>query len=44
MISGGSDCHGDYLDRSIGIPDINLDQLRIDDLIEIHDNKVKIKK
>ncbi len=44
MISGGSDCHGNYLDRSIGVPDIELGQLMIDDLIEIKDKKVKIKK
>ena len=44
MISGGSDCHGSYLDRSIGVPDINLDQLIIDDLIEVNGGKIKMKR
>jgi len=44
MISGGSDCHGDYLDRSIGVPDINLEQLSIDQLLDETGKKMNFKK
>ena len=44
MISGGSDCHGEYLDRKLGVPEIFLDQLNIDELINIDDIKKLITK
>lgn len=44
MISGGSDCHGDYLDRTIGVPDINLEQLSIDQLLDETGKKMNFKK
>lgn len=34
MISGGSDCHGDYLGRKLGVPEIFLEQLEIDELLK----------
>ncbi len=43
MISGGSDCHGDYLDRFIGVPDINLEQLSIDQLLDENGKKINLK-
>ncbi len=34
MISGGSDCHGDFIkERKLGIPNITLNDLRINKLI-----------
>ncbi len=35
MISGGSDCHGDFLTRKLGCPDIDAKDLRIDSIIDI---------
>lgn len=35
MISGGSDCHGDFLTRKLGCPDINVKDLRIDSLVDM---------
>lgn len=35
MISGGSDCHGDFIkERKLGIPNINLSDLRIGKLLD----------
>jgi predicted metal-dependent phosphoesterase TrpH len=33
MISGGSDCHGEFLDRELGYPNISLKDLKIEGLI-----------
>lgn len=33
MISGGSDCHGGFVGRTIGLPDISLIDLNIDSLL-----------
>lgn len=35
MISGGSDCHGDFLTRQLGYPSINIKDLRINSLVDI---------
>jgi predicted metal-dependent phosphoesterase TrpH len=35
MISGGSDCHGDFLTRKLGYPDIDVKDLRINSLLDM---------
>lgn len=37
MISGGSDCHGDFLARKLGCPDIDARDLRINSLFDMTD-------
>jgi 3',5'-nucleoside bisphosphate phosphatase len=42
MISGGSDCHGDFLKRELGYPYIELQDIRINSLLEAQLKKRKI--
>ena len=44
MISGGSDCHGEYLGRNLGVPAVYLDQLDIDQLIDLENFKKHFKR
>ncbi len=30
QISGGSDCHGDFLPRPMGVPEVTFDMLKLD--------------
>lgn len=41
MISGGSDCHGDFLNRPLGYPEIDIEDLDIGPLLEFRGNGTK---
>ena len=37
MISAGSDCHGEFSNRTLGIPKVNIDEIKMD-FIKTHRN------
>lgn len=41
MVSGGSDSHGDFLDRPLGYPEMDISDLKISPLLDIMDKGAK---